>query len=221
MSASSITPVFPPHGYRTGAEFPPAVAGDPRRMLRRRHGGARPDRDRHGPADDRRRAEGLRSLRLGRHLVSALLDHRRADLRQARRRARPQALRPRRHPAVHRRLDAVRPGAGHAGTGAGARPAGHRRRHAGRHRLRHRRGSVPGAARTAALAGAAQRRLRPRQRLRPHAGRIPDRILGLALGILCQPAGGRREPVVRVALSAADPAQRPTPPHNWTGRARR
>ncbi len=115
-------------------------------------GGARPDHrgDRH--ADHRPRPRRRRQPALDRHRLPAGLDRRDAALRQAQRHPRPAHHAADRHRDLQPRLAGLRARAHHGDAGAGARPAGHRRRrpdravadHHRRHHVAQGAGALPG-----------------------------------------------------------------------------
>ena len=188
--------------------FRESLTGDARHFVRHDAGRARSDRGRHRAAHHRLRTEGLRALRVGRHVVSADLGDHRADFRPPRRLLRAQAVRDRVDRRVHRGVGAVRRGQQHAVPRACARLAGHRRRDAGRHRVRLHSRSVPRLGRASALAGADEFGVRDCERGGAVARRLSHAVLRLALGVLCESAGRPAVAVFRLALPAASAACR-------------
>ncbi len=179
------------HRARPGARHHPHA--------RRRHG------DDDHRAEDHPRARGLRGLglvgdeRLQPHAHRALPDH-----GPARRSLRPQARLHAGPRAVHRRLLAVRPGDERPCPGRLARGAGARRRGRGPHGAGPAPAGVPGESprlrrrplRGPELAG---------RRRRPGARRRTRLVLGLAGGLLVQPADGRARRRPRAHAHARPP----------------
>ena len=158
--------------------------------------------------DHRRRTQGLRPVRVGRHLVSADLRHHRTHFRPPWRLLRTQTVRDCIDRRVHGGVRAVRPRQQHDVPRARARVAGHRRRHAGRHRVRLHRRPVPRQRRAPALAGPDEFGVRHRERDRAVARRVSHPVLRLAVGVLRESAGRRAVAVLRLALPAASSARR-------------
>ena len=148
-------------------------------------GRARPDDRGHRAADRRRRPRRSRPPVLGRHKLSAGVDHRHRDRRQARRPVRPQGGLPGVGGVLPRRLGAVRPERIDDDAGRIPGAAGHRRRrdHGDGHG-RHRRGHP--AARTRPLPGRARCGVRRHHRDRSAARRVLHRPPHLAVGVLDQ-----------------------------------
>src|SRR6202048_722005 len=191
---------------RAGPSVPGVASRDAGRFVRDHARRARPDGGRHRLADDRRRTEGLRSVRLGGDVVFADISHHRADFRPARRLLRAQAVRHRVDRRLYWGVDTMRRRAQYAVSRVRARPAGHRRRHARRHGVRLYRRSLPRFGRAVALAGADEFGFRHRQRHRAIAWRFSHAVLRLALGFLRQSARRSALAPFRLALSAASAA---------------
>ena len=184
--------------FRIHSAHTAAACRDPRRIAARAAGlRTRSDRGRNGGAAHHCKPLRVRSLSVGRHRVSARDDRFGPDLRQALRHLRPQVVFPRRTDYLRRRLGVLRslgPASfadrRHESADSVPGHSGHRRgnplrldvHHRRRHLLADRAWKVPGNLR---------RRVGARIDLRPHAGRISNRPLLVALGVLREPAGGR------------------------------
>ncbi len=123
--------------------------------------------------------------------------------RQARRPVRPQAGLPDQRHDLHRRLGAVRAGAGHVLADLGPSDPGPRRRRPGRHRHRADRRHHP-AARPRQVPRLARRGLRRDHGPRPAARRVLHRPPVLAVGVLHQ----------RPVRARGDPGRRPDHPEH-------
>ena len=180
-TATAADPESSSVGHQPAAPQPHLRCGAARHAA----GRAGPDDRGHRAADRRRRPRRGRPPILGGHQLSAGLDDRHRDRRQARRPVRPQGRLPGGGGVLPRRLGAVRLERIDDDAGRIARAAGHRRRRDhGDGDGRDRRGHP--AARTRPLPGRARRGVRRHHRDRPAARRVLHRPPHLAVGVLDQ-----------------------------------
>ena len=197
--AEDVAPVQLPHPVRM------RVLGAV--MVARLPVGARPDRRRHGAADDHHRPRRQRPLRVGHHGLPADGHDQRPAVRQDLRPVRPPAGVPVRHQRVHARLGARRPVAGDVAAGRRARHPGPRRRRDLPARDGDDRRPVL-AVRARPLPGPVRRGVRALEPARPGHRRPDHRHHRLAVRVLRQHPDRPRGPVHDPALPAGLPPGR-------------